>query len=100
MRKQINGLAALVEGSFNLDPFDGAIFVFCNKDRNRLKILEWGGDGFWLYLKRLEKGRFRWPKPGEEATMTLTGDELNILLSGSRIELKLQRKEVFERRAI
>ena len=100
MRKQINGLAALVEGSFNLDPFDGAVFVFCNKGRNRLKILEWGGDGFWLHLKRLEKGRFRWPKPGEEATMTLTGDELNILLSGSRIELKIQRREVFERRVI
>ena len=100
MRKQINGLAAIVEGSFNLDPFDGALFVFCNSNRDRLKIIEWDGDGFWLYFKRLEKGRFRWPEPGEEATMALSGEELNILLGGARVELKLRRNEVFERRAI
>ena len=100
MRKQINGLAAIVEGSFKLDPFDGALFVFCNRNRDRVKILEWDGDGFWLYFKRLEKGRFRWPAPGGDATMTLNGEELNILLGGAKIELKLRRNEVTERRAI
>jgi len=100
MRKQINGLTAIVEGSFNLDPFAGALFVFCNRSRNRLKILEWDEDGFWLYFKRLEKGRIRWPEPGEETTMALSGEELNILLGGARVELKLRRNEVFERRAI
>ena len=49
MRKSINGLSAIVEGSFKLDPFSGALFVFCNRNRDRLKILEWDGDGFWLY---------------------------------------------------
>jgi len=97
MRKSINGLAAIVEGNFNLDPFDGALFVFCNRSRNRVKIIEWDGDGFWLHFKRLEKGRFRWPEPGEEATMTLTGEELLFLLGGTRVELKLKRVEVFER---
>jgi transposase len=48
MRKQINGLAAIVEGSFKLDPFDGALFVFCNRKRDRLKVLEFDVDGFWL----------------------------------------------------
>jgi transposase len=98
MRKQINGLAEIVEGHFNLDPFDGALFVFCNGGRDRLKILEWDGDGFWLYFKRLEKGRFRWPEAGEESTMVLTGEELSYLLGGTRVELKLKRNEVFERR--
>ncbi|GHU83787.1 transposase [Clostridia bacterium] len=100
MRKSINGLSAIVEGSFRLDPFDGALFVFCNRSRDRLKILEWDGDGFWLYFKRLEKGRFRWPAEGTEQTMNLSGEELNILLGGARVELKLRRNEVTERRAV
>jgi len=100
MRKSINGLSAIVENSFKLDPFDEAAFVFCNRARDRVKILEWDGDGFWLYFKRLEKGHFRWVMAGEETTMKLTGEELNILLSGSKIEAKLKRNEVTERRAV
>ena len=100
MRKSINGLAALVSESFCLDPFDDALFVFCNRSKDRIKILEWDGDGFWLYFKRLEKGHFRWPAEGLEATMTLTGEELRILIGGARVELKLRRSEVLERRAI
>lgn len=98
MRKQINGLAELVTSSFRLDPFDEAIFVFCNRNRDRIKILEWDGDGFWLYFKRLEKGRFRWPSESSEATMTLSGEELHILLGGAKVELKLRGREVVERR--
>jgi transposase len=98
MRKQINGLAAIVEGSFNLDPFDGALFVFCNRNRDRIKILEWDGDGYWLHFKRLEKGHIRWPEVGEEPTMALTGEELSYLLCGTRVELKLKRREVIERK--
>lgn len=98
MRKNINGLAAIVEGSFKLDPFGEALFVFCNRKRDRVKILEWDGDGFWLHFKRLEKGHFRWPELGEDATMTLNCEELNILLGGTRVDLKLKRNEVLERR--
>jgi transposase len=97
MRKQINGLAAMVEGSFRLSPYDGALFVFCNRNRDRVKILEWDGNGFWLYFKRLEKGHFRWPTQGSGETMSLTGEELAILLGGAKVELKLRREEVFER---
>jgi len=97
MRKSINGLSAIVQEGFRLDPFGAALFVFCNKNRDRLKILEWSGDGYWLYFKRLEKGRFRWPQPGGEPTMALTGEELAVLLGGVRVELKLKRNEVLER---
>ena len=90
MRKSINGLSGIVADSFRLDPFDAAVFAFCNKSRNRLKILEWDGDGFWLYFKRLEKGRFQWPLPGDEPTMTLTGEDLAVLLGGVRVGLKLR----------
>lgn len=98
MRRQINGLAGIVRENFELEPFDGALFVFCNRKRDRIKILEWDGDGFWLYFKRLEKGHFKWPTQGSEATMGLTGEELSYLLGGTRIELKLKRNEVFERK--
>lgn len=98
MRKQINGLAEIVEGSFKLDPFDGALFVFCNRTRDRIKILEWDTDGFWLHFKRLEKGRFEWPAPCDEATMTFTAEELTYLLGGTKVGLKLKRNEVFERK--
>jgi transposase len=98
MRKQINGLAEIVEHGFNLDLFGGAWFVFCNGKRDRVKIIEWDGDGFWLHFKRLEKGHFKWPAEGEELTMSLTGEELSYLLGGTRVELKLKRNEVFERK--
>ena len=96
MRKSINGLMAIVQTSFNLDPFSKSVFVFCNGNRDRIKILEWDVDGFWLYFKRLEKGRFRWPQVGDEPTMTLDPEELSVLLGGVKVELKLRRNEVFE----
>ena len=92
MRKQINGLVALVEGAFNLHSADAAVFVFCNRSRNRLKILEWDRDGYWLYFKRLEKGRFPWPfAKCEHETITLSGDELSSLLSSTAVTRKLKR---------
>lgn len=97
MRKSINGLMVIVQESFRLDPFSESLYVFCNKSRDRLKILEWDGDGFWLYFKRLEKGHFRWPQVGDEPTMTLSGEELAVLLGGVRVELKIKRNEVLER---
>lgn len=100
MRKSINGLCAIVQGSFQLDPFDRALFVFCNRGRDRLKILEWDGDGFWLYFKRLEKGHFKWPMVGDAPIMTLDARELEHLLGSPGLEQKLRRNEVSERLAI
>lgn len=94
MRKSINGLAALEESSFRLDPFSDALFVFCNRNRDRIKILEWDGDGFWLYFKRLERGRFRWSTTDDEPTMHLTGQELHLLLGSTKVIQKLKRQPV------
>jgi len=93
MRKQINGLSVIVQASFQLDPFDAAIFVFCNRARDRLKILEFDGDGYWLYLKRLESGRFKWPDDQGSKTMNLSDEELHHLLGSPGLEQKLRRKK-------
>jgi transposase len=58
-RKSINGLAALVEQALGLDPFAAALYVFANQRRNRVKILGWETNGFWLLMKRLETDRKR-----------------------------------------
>ena len=95
MRKSIDGLSAIVELSFHLDLFSAALFVFCNRNRDRIKILEWDGDGFWLYFKRLEKGRFRWPAAdANEVTMSLTGEEFSHLLGSPKVVQKLMRKDL------
>jgi len=100
MRKSINGLMTLVKESFALDPFADALFVFCNRNRDRIKILDWDGDGFWLYFKRLERGHFRWPSAGEDGTMVLSGEEMAVLIGSAKLEKKLSRKEVVERNFI
>lgn len=81
MRKQIDGLAALVEHVLHEDPFSGHLFVFCNRARNRLKILYWEEGGYWLMHKRLEAGRFAWPD-GDDPVIHLTATELHALIGG------------------
>mgnify|MGYP003792126607 CR=1 FL=1 len=98
MRKSINGLSALVQHSFKLDPFQKALFVFCNKQRNRIKILTWEDNGFWLHLKRLERGRFKWPTLGDDATITFTTEELRNLMQSPGIEQKLRCTEALKSR--
>lgn len=82
MRRSIDGLAALVQQSFQLDPFSPCLFVFCNRQRDRLKILHWQVNGFWLYYRRLERGRFEWPNSAENKTIAISRRELNWLLDG------------------
>ena len=81
MRKQINGLSVLVQDELKLDPFSGALFVFCNRRRQRLKILYWDKSGIALWLKRLEKAKFPWPIDRSEAER-IDADRLRQLLSG------------------
>jgi transposase len=82
MRKSINGLSILVEQALGLDPFAPRLFVFCNRKRDKIKILYWERTGFVLWYKRLEKNRFVWPLSAAEEIVLLTGRELNWLLDG------------------
>jgi transposase len=95
LRKSIDGLCSIVEDIFSYDVYGLSVFVFCNKSRNRIKILEWDGDGFWLHLKRIEKGRFDWPSGDGGETMPLTQKELEILIGGTSLLSKLKRRNVF-----
>lgn len=88
MRKSINGLTAIVQGNFSIDPFDGALFVFCNRQHDKIKVLQWDTDGFILYYKRREKGRFQWPTriDTDTGTVNITQKDLDRLLSGLMME--------------
>ena len=86
-RKNINGLALLVEGQLGLDPFAPAVYVFSNRRRDRIKLLLWDRNGFWLLMKRLEADRFVWPK--DAAVVELSVEQLHWLLEG--IDLSAMR---------
>lgn len=82
MRKQINGLAVLVEEVLEADPFSHAVFLFCNRERRILKAIYWDRTGFALWMKRLEKHRFPWPADGKQARREITREQLAQLLAG------------------
>ncbi len=75
------------------------LFVFCNKEQNKIKILYWDRNGFWLFYKRLEKGHFRWPVTSN-ATLSITRRELGWLLEGLTIEQKQAHRPVLAKIAI
>jgi transposase len=81
MRKQINGLAIIAEAEMRLAPFSGNLFLFCGRSRNVMKVLYWDRNGFCLWMKRLEEGRFPWPSDGEEAR-EINRDQVLLLLRG------------------
>ena len=96
MRKSIDGLALMVSEVLDLDPFSQSLFVFCNRERNKLKILHWQINGFWLYYRRLEKGRFNWPQQEDiSRPVTLTRRELNWLLDGLPLEQKKAHQPLY-----
>ena len=93
LRKSIDGLSALVKVCFNLDPFCDCLFVFCNRNKDKLKILRWAHNGFWLYYRRLERGKFQWPQQkANYETVSVQYRELCWLLDGlSLVQPKAHR---------
>lgn len=96
LRKSIDGLAVLVKEQFHLDPFSNCLFVFCNRNRDKLKILHWEHNGFWLYYRRLERGKFEWPAHAKAMT-AISRRELRWLLDGLQIKQKHAHREVTAR---
>lgn len=98
-RKSHRGLSAIVECELGHNIFEGCLYAFTNKRRNKIKCLFWEDNGFVLYYKSLAEEKFKWPK-GNEETLTLTGQQLNWLLDGFDISAmkghkKLQYESVF-----
>ena len=99
LRKSFEGLYGLARDRLQCDPLSGHVFLFCNAQQNRLKLLVWDGSGLWVCAKRLAKGRFRWPQvKAGEAKIVLRHEELAMLLGG--IDLTHTRRRPWYRSEI
>jgi transposase len=88
MRLGFNGLVALAANLLNADPYSGALFLFTNKRRNRMKILYFDGQSLWVLARRMEKGTFTWPviENQDQPRIELTHQAFHLLIGG--IDLK------------
>ena len=101
LRKSIDGLAAIVQEQFHLDPFSPSLFVFCNRKRDKIKILQWDHCGFWLYYRRLERGRFQCPDVScNMGPLEITRRELRWLLDGIPLKQKQAYPKVNVRKVL
>jgi len=93
MRKSIDGLAAVTKEVLEHEPMSGHLFVFCNRRRDRIKILYWERSGFWLLHKRLEQGTFAWPLPegSDSQQIELAASDLAALLGGLDLQKATRR---------
>ena len=87
LRRGIDGLAGMIQEQFQLDAFDDALFLFCGRRNDRIKGLYWDSNGFLLLYKRLESGRFRWPRTEQEARC-ITHQQYEWLCQGFEIEVQ------------
>ncbi|MBR3252022.1 MAG: IS66 family insertion sequence element accessory protein TnpB [Erysipelotrichaceae bacterium] len=93
LRNNIDGLSYIIERKYALSPFDeGTLFVFCGRKSDRIKALLWEGDGFLLLYKRIEDGRFLWPRNRDELRM-ITMDQFKDLLSGLLIDPSIRKAD-------
>lgn len=99
LRKSIDGLALIVQHQFALDPFSPCLFAFCNGKKDKIKILSWDHNGFWLHYKRLEKGRFPWPEH-PQGPLSIDRRQMQWLLDGLPLHQPLAHRPVMERELV
>lgn len=85
MRKGLNSLVPFVQQNFGIDPYSSSLFLFCGKRCDRMKALLWEPDGFVLLYKRLDNGRYQWPRNAQEVK-PLTWEQFTWLMQGLNIE--------------
>ena len=96
MRKGFDGLCGLVHLELRRRPVTGEVFVFINRQRDKIKLLHWEQGGFVLYYKRLERGTFEVPKVNAgEKTCQITWSSLMLMIEGIMIEKSKQRRRYF-----
>ncbi len=93
-RKSVNGLSAIVERELGHNLFEGALYAFTNRQRNKIKCLWWEDNGFVLYYKSLAEEKFKWPHPDDDV-ISLTGQQINWLLDGYDISLMKGHKKLY-----
>lgn len=91
-RKQHDGLVAIVRSQLDADPLDGSLFAFFNRRRDRIKLLLWDANGFWLFYKRLERGTFERLRDSGSKRLQITRGELSMLLDGIDVEKSKRRR--------
>jgi len=93
MRKSIDGLCGEAQDFIGHNPVDGSLFVFFNRRRDKLKMLWWDRDGFWVWYKRLEAGTFQLPEPAADSThWKLESEQLHLILAGVDLSTVRMRK--------
>jgi transposase len=92
MRKGFDSLCGMVREEFQRDPLSGDVFIFLSRSRSRIKLLQWQGDGFALYYKRLEKGSFELPKDLSSSSLSISAQQLMLIMEG--IQLSSVKKRV------
>ncbi|MGH2376532.1 MAG: IS66 family insertion sequence element accessory protein TnpB [Polaromonas sp.] len=97
MRKGFEGLYGLVRDRLGQDPLSGHLFLFTNRTKTRLKALVWDGSGLWVFAKRLEKGRFRWPAAENVRSVVMRAEELAMLVNGLDLSQARPRKNWLRR---
>ena len=87
MRKGIDGRSIIIEGKLGQDAYSKSVYLFCGRKSDKIKALVWDGDGFLLLYKRLDNGRYRWPRTEYEAKQ-LSKQQVRWLMEGLEIEQK------------